>query len=564
MSEQTPNLTPEDRDEEPFIPPSYLLILSGVGLLVALAVFFTQPTFTVVGWGGLGIAALSFFAWVVTAPEQARAALTGRTARFGGTSLLVTFVVIVALIAVYVFIRQQNWRVDLTERDSFSLTEQARQAVAGIGADPNTPQIRLIGFYDSTQAGRRDQDTLLLEDYRQTSAGKITYEFINPDQNPALAQQYGVTTPGQIVVVAVDEAGTPDIENAERVTFLTQDQLTNAVLRVAASGDFRAYFLSVDGGFRISDTGQSGLSTINDILTNQLDWTTQEVTFFQLLAPDTQINLLDPAADASVLVIPGGNTPLSEVEIEFLRNYIENGGRLVVFGAANFAGEFVSLATDPAFNAMLAETAGISFANNIVLDPSLSIQSPTIPVSVDFSTTSFITTNGISAQSGLVFEVPHSISISPFEGVTIDELARSTENAFAKTDYAAVLRGEVTKADDDVPGPFVLAASSGNSANGARVVLFGSASIPVNAFAFASNIANLNVSLNSLVWATNFNDFFTQITVQSPQRPQDTPIFIDQQTAALVNLLTIFVLPFGVLLVGVLVWWNSRPRPTNR
>lgn len=565
MSEQTPNTAPEHREEEPFIPPSYLLILVGVGLLVALAVFFTQPSFTVVGWGGLGIAALSLIAWVVTAPEQARAALTGRTARFGGTSLLVTLVVIVALIAVYVLVRQQSWRLDLSERDTFSLTDEARQAVAGIGADPNAPQIKLIAFYDSTQSGRRDQDTLLLEDYRQASGGRITYEFINPDQNPALAQQYGVTTPGSIVVVALlDDAGTPDIENAEVVNFLTQDQLTNAVLRVAASGDFRAYFLSVDGGFSISDTGDTGLSTLSTILTDQLDWTTQEVTFFQLLAPDSDINLLDPAADASVLIIAGGSAPLGDAEISFLRHYLENGGRLVVFGAANFTGDYVSLATDPALNSLLAEVAGISFSDNLVLDPSLSIQSPTIPVAVDLNSASFITTNGVSAQSGLVFEVPHSIAAAPFEGVTIDELARSTENAFAKTDYAAVLRGEVTQAEGDAQGPFVLAASAANSATGARVVLFGSASIPINAFAFANNIANLNVALNSLVWATNFNDFFTQITVQSPQLPQDTPVFVDQQTASLINLLTIFVLPFGVLLVGVLVWWNSRPRPVDR
>lgn len=564
MSEQTPNTTPETQGEEPFIPPYYLLILTLIGLLVALGVFVTQPTFTVVGWGGLGIAGLSLVAWALMAPEQARAALTGRTARFGGTSLLVTIVVIVALIAIYVLIRQQNWRVDLTERDSFSLTEQARQAVIGIGADPETPPIRLLAFYDSTQAGRRDQDTLLLEDYATTSAGKISYEFIDPNRNPALAQQYNVTRPGQIVVVALNDDGTPDIENAETVSFLTQDQLTNAVLRVAASGDFRAYFLTVDNGFSIENTDQSGMSTIRDVLVNQLDWTAQQVTSFQLLAPESDINLLDPTADATLLVIAGGSKPLSEAEIAFIRNYLDNGGNLIVFAGVNLTGDYVSLATDEAFNTMLQETVGLRFVNNIVLDPSLSIQSPTIPVAVDLDTTSFITTNGITAQSGLVFELPHSIEVTPKEGITTVELARTTENAYAKTDYAAVIGGNLTQAEDDPQGPFVLAASAENPANGARVVLFGSASVPINAFAFSSNIANLNVSLNSLIWATNFNDFFTQITVQSPQRPQDTPIFVDQQTAALVNLLTIFVLPFGVLFIGAVVWWNSRPRPTER
>jgi len=48
--------------------------------------------------------------------------------------------------------------------------------------------------------------------------------------------------------------------------------------------------------------------------------------------------------------------------------------------------------------------------------------------------------------------------------------------------------------------------------------------------------------------------------VQQQQRPQDQPIFADEQSLRNINFITIFILPFGVLLIGVLVWWNNRER----
>src|SRR5690606_41466657 len=104
MEQQTPE------NEQPFIPPHYMLILVVVGLVVAIGVYLTQPTFSVVGWGGLGIAVLSLVAYVLMAPEQAKAALTGRTMRFGGTSVLVTIVLLVALGFAYVFVRRSEER----------------------------------------------------------------------------------------------------------------------------------------------------------------------------------------------------------------------------------------------------------------------------------------------------------------------------------------------------------------------------------------------------------------------------------------------------------------------
>lgn len=571
MTEQNPNVPQE---QEAFIPPYYMLILALVAFLVTLAAALTQPTFTVVGWGALGITILSLVAWVFMAPNEAKAVFTGRTARYGGTSLLVTAVFLAALVFVYILIRDQNWRVDLTQSDQYSLTDEGRKAISGFGVDPNLPKVQMLAFYGASQASTRDQDTLLFEDYAKTSEGKISYQFVDPDRNPAETTQYKITRPGQISVAKIKEDGTPDLENAQIVNFFNQDDLTNAVLRVAASGDFRAYFVSVDGSLKLEDTSGMGLSILNDALTKQINWKTQEVSLFELTGTESKIKLNDETADGEVMVIVGGDKALSDDELKFVTDYVDKGGNLVIFAAPS-----VTAATDAQGQSSVASSKplaladnlsnylytkfGMRFVDDLVLDPTLSVQSPAIPVATTFSSTSYITSSFIPNSNGIVFQLPHSIEVAPTlpENVTVDELAKTSDGSYAKTDIQAVLDGDTTQADTDPKGPFVVAASAENSETKARVVIFGSYTVPANSFAtLGSNIVNLDTSFNSLVWATRFNDYFSTVTVQSSARPQDAPVFANDQVLRNVNMLTIFVLPFGVLALGFLVWWYTRER----
>jgi hypothetical protein len=109
----------------------------------------------------------------------------------------------------------------------------------------------------------------------------------------------------------------------------------------------------------------------------------------------------------------------------------------------------------------------------------------------------------------------------------------------------------------------VLAAAAENSQTGARVVVFGSQYIPTNFYAQLRglNVFNLDVAFSSVVWVTKFNDFFSQIPqLTAAAKPQDSPIFADEQETRNINFLTLIILPFGVLIAGVVVWWNSRER----
>jgi hypothetical protein len=249
---QTPNPTVNDQQPEPFIPPVYMLALAGIAFLIAFIVLVTQPTFTVVGWGAFGLGLLSLIIWGFMAPDQVRTLLSGRTARYGGTTILVTLLFLTALVAIYAVVKSRNIRLDLTERNEFSLTQENRDIIAGLAVEPNTPNIRILAFYGSAQAAQRDQATILFDDYVRANS-KISYEFIDPDRNPNLVTTYEVTRPGQIVVVPLDAAGSPINDRKQDVSFLTQEELSNAILRVSAAGDFRAYFVTTDAGRSRSD-----------------------------------------------------------------------------------------------------------------------------------------------------------------------------------------------------------------------------------------------------------------------------------------------------------------------
>lgn len=561
MSEQKPSLNEtlaslDQQEQDPFIPPRFMLALAGVGLIVAFFVAITQPTFNVVGFGGLALTAVSLVLWAVLAPGSVKALLSGRGVRFGGVSVLVTLVFLVALAGIYTVVRGQSIRLDLTERSDFSLTEESRAAITALGADPTLPEVRILAFYNAAQAGQRDRDQALFEDYETASNGRITYEFTDPDRNPAQASEYNITRAGQIAVVALGEDGLPVVADAELVNSAAQEGLTNAILSAAAQGDFQAYFLQVDGNL------SAEMSQIRGVLTERYGWTVRDVTFVDLASPQSDITLNDPNADAQLMILVGGSRPLAEPELAILQGFVAGGGDVIVMAGNNFNDDRQSLATAENFNAFLETTYGLRINSDVVMDLRDAFQSPVIPVASTFDPTSPITTIGIQRNQGvMIFEAPHSISLSatPPADVALVSLIQSGVESFATTDLQRVLDGNLDRLETDAPGPFTLAASAENTVTGSRLVVFGSATVGSDSFT-ALGTDNLSVAFNSIVWATDFVDFVDTVTVTQEQLPQDTPIFADASQLRTIQLITIYLLPFGILALGVLVWWGNRER----
>ena len=545
-------------DEQPFLPPRSLLGLALAGALVAL-IAFAMGAAAVVAWGALGIALLALAGWALTAPQQARAVLTGRTLRFGGTSVLVTLLMLAALVALYTLIRQANLSVTLGEGSEFALSAEGRAAIAAIGNDPTLPQVQVTTFISASQAGFRDQIELLMAEYEAVSQGKVRNEFVDLDRNPLRAEQLGATNPNQLYVTRLNEAGEPDTEEGELLRFFSQDSLTNAILRNAVAGDFRTWFIEVEDGRGMNTSGPEGLSTLSIALEQQLDWTNREVPLLDFTAPGSTLRLNDPAIDGEIMIIAGGSQPLSAPELAVLTDYLDGGGKLIILAAPGLETGSTPLAADEALGDWLHEHFGLRFRNDMVLDQNQAFQSPLFPVSTELDSGHSIT-QPYARRFALIFEAPHSIEIAEDlpDAVSVTALASSSPDSYSKTDFSAIMEGALEPDAEGLTGPLVLAAAAENSATGARVVLFGSTSLLANAFNNINGVANFDVATGSIFWATDFEDWFSQVNIQSAARAQDAPIFADAQSVALINVITSLLLPFGVLALGALVWLNNR------
>ncbi|MCE2488533.1 MAG: hypothetical protein J4G17_00965 [Anaerolineae bacterium] len=545
-------------DDQPFLPPRSLLLLALAAGLAALLAFAVNAD-AVVAWGALGIAVLALLGWAFTAPQQVRAVLTGRTLRFGGTSLLVTLVVLAALVAIYTFVRQANLSVTLSESNEYALSSEGRAAIAAIGADPSLPQVHVTTFISATSAGIRDQLELLMAEYVSTSQGKVISEFVDLDRNPLRAEQMGASNPNQQFVTRLNAEGEPDIEEGELLRFFSQDGLTNAILRNAVAGDFRTWFIEVEDGPAMNASGPEGLSTLSLGLEQQLDWTNREVPLLDFTRPASALRLNDPAIDGEIMIIAGGSRPLSEPELAVLTDYLAGGGKLILLAAPGLETGRAPLAADAALGDWLHQHFSLRFRNDMVLDRSQAFQNPLYPVSTELDTSHRIT-QPYSRGFALVFEAPHSIEIAdaPPTSVTVTTLASSSADSYNMTDFSAVLEGNIEPEETSLTGPLVLAAAAENSETGARVVLFGSTSMLANGFTGINGVANFDVAVDSIFWATDFEDWFSQVNIQSAARPQDAPLFADAQSIALINVITTLLLPFGILAIGALVWFNNR------
>jgi ABC-type uncharacterized transport system involved in gliding motility auxiliary subunit len=558
------DLQASQETQPPIIPPQILLYVALFGFVIALAVAFTEPTFTIVGAAGLGVGVMSLLGWAILNPTALREFLTGRALRYGGASVFVTVLVLTALVMLYIAIRSLGLQVDLTETQSFSLTTESAQAIEVLGADPNLPEIKLMAFYGNTSAGRRDRDTVLFDQYVSASNGKISYEFINPERAPEIAQQYEVTRDGQIAVVRLGEDGVPDLENRENVAILSQDALTNAVLRVASTGDFRAYFLSVDGGLtldRTDTTLTAGLVSIRDQLVDRYKWTVEQIGVLDILGGE--IDLQDAAADGVVLLIPGGTEPLNDEALAVITDFLDAGGDALIFADAGLSEDGVSLATADNFTAYLNENYGASFSRDIMLDPTQTLRGS--PLSIFTRTadeTHPITASLTGLNVGFIFNIAHPLNLAEAapENVTVTPVVSSGSNAYLKP-MADVIADNQAQAETDPTGVFPLAVAAENAETGSRVLLVGSTSVLLDRYAQFADVANLSLLFNGIVWATRFDEFFTGIQqVQRPVLAQDSPINATSAQLSTINFLTVIVLPFGVLLLGLFVWWTGRER----
>src|SRR5262245_18082110 len=201
------------------------------------------------------LGALLVIASIAVKFRDIRTALGGRSARFGINSATSVLLFIGILAFVNYLGAQHVKRVDMTTEKIYSLSDQSVQVAGEVKQD-----LRVKAFYPGADyAPARD----LLSLYKARN-NKISFEFIDPDKQPQLAQQDSVTAYGDFSKPMTQESyryGTLILEMAgktERIEKqnepVREEDVTNALMKIVKGEKKTIYFTDGHGEKKIDDS----------------------------------------------------------------------------------------------------------------------------------------------------------------------------------------------------------------------------------------------------------------------------------------------------------------------
>ncbi len=475
-------------------------------------------------WISLGILIIAAAVYVILEPERIRRFLTGRQARYGSNSLILTLAVVGILFVANLLAFENPKSLDFTEDKSHTLAPETLQALEGLPG-----KVDAVAFY--SQRLSATTATELLQNFKINSKGKFDYRFIDPDSNPVAARQAGVTGDGKIMLVMGDKK--------EIASSASETELTHSLIRLISPEARTLYFLTGHGERDIANAGDGSMT----VAKSTLEGKNYSVKALNLLA-ENKI-----PEDAQAIIIAGPTKPLSSQEVTLLDKYLQNGGGLVVMEDPTPLTDF-GTSSDPLAD-YLGSKWGITLQNDIVIDLTNSGNEL-------FATSSSLSSDhAITRSMTLAAILPRARSVSlgtPPEGITTTPLAETTAQSWGETDFNS-LSGQGVKFDEgaDIVGPVTLAAAGENSSTHGRVVVFGDS--PFVSDQFFDAYGNGDLFVNAVDWSAE-QDNLIQIT---PRQPIERSFNVPSQVQWLMILLgSVFIIPGLVIVAGVTNWLSRR------
>jgi ABC-type uncharacterized transport system involved in gliding motility auxiliary subunit len=504
------------------------IILSIVKLL-ALAKIYTIPNALIFNWTiwvSAALIILGLAAFALLDPQHVRELITGRQARYGSNAaiMLVAFLGILLVVNGLVY-QNPGKSLDLTEDKQNSLATETLDTLKALPA-----AVHATAFFTTQTDPATAQK--LLENYKNNFSGKFTYEFINPDQNPLVAQQAGITGDGKIYL----QMGTQH----EIVALASEQDMTSALIRLMNPGKRTVYFLTGHGERDIQNAGNTAYTNAK----SALEAKNYVVQSLNLIA----VNKIP--TDATVIIIAGPTQPISPTEETLLQDYLTKGGALIVMQEPTPITQFGN-SPDP-LAAYLATDWGITYANDIVIDTS----SNQAFYAVAAAYANHAITEKLQGRVSF-YPTARSLTIASNPPNALTPLVATTSSAWGETDFASMQAGIQPSfaQGTDFPGPLTLAVAAQNTTTGSHLVVFGD--VDYASDAFFSQYANGDIFMNSIDWAGGQQQLINLNSPTAITRTLKTPSNFVLLVMAISFLL---ILPSLVIAGGVISWLIRRSR----
>ena len=366
----------------------------------------------------------------------------------------------------------------------------------------------------------------------QREKKNITLTFINPSEEPKLAQEAGVKSDGEVIV-----------EYQKRTEHITppiaEQEMTNLLVRLSRTNQRAVMYLDGHGernllGVKNFDIGEFG---------KQL-----EAKGFKFANPDLTIAQQVPS-NGAMLVIASPQVDVSDVEAKKIKAYIEAGGNLLwLLDDDNLRGlkdvaDYLGLQVSPGITLDMASAqygadTRVSFASLYGEHP--------------------ITTNFMLRT---LFPEAHQVSAKGTDdnGWKVSNLVEVAPNGWLASKKLAKEAKPVFDEKNDKKGPINIGVALERTygKKGQRVVVMGNANFLSNTF--ITNGGNLDLGVNIVNWLAGDDSL---ITIQ-PMPLKDINVTIPDTNTARIVAWTVFhgfqyFIPLGFMVAGFFFWWLRR------
>ena len=501
------------------------LYLALIGALAGTGFLIVQREFNLPVQISLGVIILGLALFVFLDPQRTRAVLTGRQARYGSNSLIMSLAFIGILIVVNFIGFKYSPQWDLTADKAHTLAPETIDLLGSL----KSPVVA-EAFYSSRYPYSTDDARTLLQNFENDSNGQFTYEFIDPDANPVKAQEANIARDGTIVLVSGDRQ--------ESVTYASEEEMSNALLRLANPGERTVYFLSGHGERSLDASDESSYSGVKGMLEAK-NYTVKSLNLMSNPVPD----------DALSIIIAGAKQPLTDAEVASINTYLAGGGSVVWLVEPDALNDNPE-ASDP-LKEYIAGNWGINLTNDIVIDPN--INPPLIAIANSYG--SHAITDKLQNMTSL-FPTARSLQHGAVpSGVTLTDLVKSSSVAWGETDLESIKANQYQLGQNDIAGPVTLAIAASNATTNSRVAVVGDADFASDGY--YQNYANGDLMVNIVDWAAGQENLLNLTPKQTTQRMLIPP---KQTTIWLLFLGLVILIPGAVVTGGVVTWVQRRNR----
>lgn len=455
--------------------------------------------------------------------------------RGGSYSLIITAVVLVLLMAVNIFASKLPTtltKYDISSTKLYSITSNTKVVVNNLRKD--------VTIYWIVQADQEDEVIENLLGKYESLSDHIDIVKKNPDVFPTFAEQYTDETVYNNSLV---------VECGDRYRYIAYDDI---YLQEADMYSY-TYTTSFDGEGAITSAIDYVVSEELPVLylleghgerelpatfADQVEKENIEVKSLSLLTTD------ETPEDAAALMIYAPQSDISEEEKDMLADFVSGGGKLLVM-----AGPTENAALDN-LNSVLTDY-GVTVNEGIVVEADrnhYAFQRPYILIP-DMESTE-ITDPLIEGNYYPILPVAGGLTV----GITtapVTPLLTTSGESFSKVAGFALETYE--KEDDDIDGPFTLAAAL-ETEGGGRLVWFTSSEFLEDVYNAYSSGANTDLGMNALSSLIGERE---AIAIRSKSLNYNY-LTISESEGSMLKAVLIAILPLAYLGIGIYVFVSTR------